>query len=72
MKEEINHQAEIEKKVNEGIVKLSREMGIPLIATNDAHYINKEDANTSTKEAEEFLNAIRKILSIALQRNNTD
>lgn len=29
---------------NEGIVKISRELGIPLIATNDSHYINKEDA----------------------------
>lgn len=45
MKEEIKRQAEIEKLVNENIVKLSRELGIPLIATNDAHYINKEDAN---------------------------
>lgn len=29
---------------NEGIVKISRELGIPLIATNDAHYLKKEDA----------------------------
>lgn len=27
-----------------GIIKLSRELGIPLVATNDAHYIKKEDA----------------------------
>ncbi|HSX48910.1 MAG TPA: DNA polymerase III subunit alpha [Candidatus Saccharimonadales bacterium] len=44
MKEELKRQSEIEKLVNENVVKLSREMGIPLIATNDAHYINKEDA----------------------------
>lgn len=31
-------------KVEEGVIKLSREMGIPLVATNDAHYIKKEDA----------------------------
>jgi DNA polymerase III subunit alpha len=45
MKAELKNQAETEIIVNEGIVKLSREMGIPLIATNDAHYINKEDAS---------------------------
>ncbi|MEK7550424.1 MAG: DNA polymerase III subunit alpha [Patescibacteria group bacterium] len=28
----------------DGIIKLSRELGIPLVATNDAHYIKKEDA----------------------------
>lgn len=33
-----------EKKWIDGIVKLSRELGIPLIATNDAHYIKPEDA----------------------------
>ncbi len=27
-----------------GIVKLSRDLGIPLVATNDAHYINQSDA----------------------------
>jgi len=31
-------------KANEGIIKISRELGIPLIAANDAHYIKKEDA----------------------------
>lgn len=30
--------------VNEQIIKLSKEMNIPLIATNDIHYINQEDA----------------------------
>lgn len=29
---------------NEGIIKISRELGIPLVATNDAHYLKKEDA----------------------------
>jgi DNA polymerase-3 subunit alpha len=33
-----------EDKWNEGILKLSREYGIPIIATNDAHYIKQEDA----------------------------
>jgi len=37
-------QAEAETKINEGVFKLSREFGIPIIATNDAHYIKREDA----------------------------
>ena len=32
------------KKYFDGTIKLSRELGIPLVATNDAHYIKKEDA----------------------------
>ncbi len=31
-------------KANEGIIKISRELGIPLIAANDAHYLKKTDA----------------------------
>lgn len=31
-------------KGEKGLIKLSRELGIPLIATNDSHYINKDDA----------------------------
>lgn len=30
--------------VRDGLVKLSNDTGIPLIATNDVHYVNKEDA----------------------------
>lgn len=33
-----------EQKINTGILKLSRDLGIPIVATNDAHYIKKEDA----------------------------
>jgi DNA polymerase-3 subunit alpha len=33
-----------EKKWNNGILKLSRELGVPIVATNDAHYIREEDA----------------------------
>lgn len=33
-----------QKIVNKGLIKLSKEFGIPLIATNDSHYANKEDA----------------------------
>lgn len=35
---------EHQKEVNEQIIKISRELGIPLVATNDSHYLNKEDA----------------------------
>ena len=37
-------QGDEETRMNEGIIKLSRDLGVPLIATNDAHYIKKEDA----------------------------
>ena len=30
--------------VNEGLKRLSRKTGIPLVATNDVHYIEKQDA----------------------------
>jgi DNA polymerase-3 subunit alpha len=35
--------ADIEK-INENLVQIARELDIPLVATNDVHYVNKEDA----------------------------
>jgi len=35
---------EIERKVNPNLLRLSRETGIPLVATNDAHYLSRDDA----------------------------
>ena len=35
---------EEEIRVNRGLRKLSKELGIKMVATNDVHYINKEDA----------------------------
>ncbi|PIP37938.1 MAG: DNA polymerase III subunit alpha, partial [Desulfobacterales bacterium CG23_combo_of_CG06-09_8_20_14_all_52_9] len=32
---------EEQKRVNQGLVQLSRELSIPLVATNDCHYLNK-------------------------------
>lgn len=32
-----------QKKVNEGLIKLSKEVDIPLAATNDCHYLMKDD-----------------------------
>lgn len=34
-----------QKLVNEKMILLSRDTGIPLIATNDIHYLSKDDAN---------------------------
>jgi DNA polymerase-3 subunit alpha len=33
-----------QKKVNQGLVKISKELGIPLVATNDVHYLDKDQA----------------------------
>ncbi|MBU1998995.1 MAG: DNA polymerase III subunit alpha, partial [Candidatus Omnitrophica bacterium] len=34
-----------QKKVNLGLIKISRELKIPLVATNDVHYLHKEQAS---------------------------
>ena len=39
-----DHGLEEQKRTNPMIIKLARELDIPLVATNDAHYIKKEDA----------------------------
>lgn len=39
-----DHGIEEQQSVNKALVKMSRETGIKLVATNDVHYINKEDA----------------------------
>ncbi len=41
-----NHGIPEQIVVNDGIVRLSKETGIPLVATNDVHYVNKEDSYT--------------------------
>ena len=33
-----------QKKANQGLIELGREIGIPLVATNDCHYLNREDS----------------------------
>ena len=35
---------EEERRINPDLVRLARETGIPLIATNDCHYLTQEDA----------------------------
>ncbi len=39
-----DHGIEAQRPVNQGILRLSRETGLPLVVTNDAHYLRKEDA----------------------------
>ncbi len=39
-----NHGIDRQKTVNEGLLALSRELDIPVVATNDAHYINSDDS----------------------------
>lgn len=45
---------EEEKEVNAKLIQLSKETGIPLVATNDVHYVNRED-----NEAHDVLLAIQ-------------
>ena len=39
-----DHGLEEQKRTNPLLVKIAKEMGVKVVATNDAHYINKEDA----------------------------
>jgi DNA polymerase-3 subunit alpha len=39
-----DHGLEEQKQINEMLIKMSRETGIPLVATNDVHYLKREDA----------------------------
>ena len=39
-----DHGIEEQRPVNQGVMRLSRETGLPLVITNDAHYLRKEDA----------------------------
>ena len=39
-----DHGIPAQRQVNAGLMRLHEETGIPLIATNDAHYLRKEDA----------------------------
>lgn len=39
-----DHGLDEQRIVKEGIIRLSRETGIPIVATNDVHYIEKKDS----------------------------
>lgn len=43
-----------QKRANEGLIELGRRLGLPLVATNDCHYLKQEDA-----EAHEVLLCIQ-------------
>ena len=39
-----DHGIEAQRPVNQGVLRIARETGLPLVVTNDAHYLRKEDA----------------------------
>ncbi|MFP3959500.1 MAG: DNA polymerase III subunit alpha, partial [Spirochaetaceae bacterium] len=41
----LDHGLPEQKTINEGLLRISGETGIPLVAANDVHYVNREDAN---------------------------
>ena len=48
-----NHGLEIQRKVNPKLIELARKLDVPMVVTNDIHYLNKEDA-----EAQDALRCI--------------
>ena len=40
----MDHDIEIERRVKDDLLKLSKELGLPLVATNDLHYTYADDA----------------------------
>ncbi len=54
------HGIEGQEDVNRALIRFSRELGIPLVATNDAHYISRSDAQ------------IQKLLSAVATGNTMD
>jgi DNA polymerase III subunit alpha len=40
-----NNGVEIQRRQMEGAVEVARQMGIPLVTTSDAHYVNQEDSD---------------------------
>ncbi len=39
-----DHGIEEQRPVNQGVMRIARETGLPMVVTNDAHYLRKEDA----------------------------
>jgi DNA polymerase-3 subunit alpha len=42
----MDHGLDIENRVRDGLLKLGRDLQIPFVATNDSHYVNREDATS--------------------------
>ncbi len=49
-----DHQLQEQKKTNPLLIQLARELGVGVVATNDVHYVNREDA-----EAQDVLMCIQ-------------
>ncbi|WP_037804240.1 DNA polymerase III subunit alpha [Streptomyces sp. NRRL F-5135] len=41
----MDHGLAIERQVRDGLLRLARELGLPLLATNDAHYVREDQAD---------------------------
>ena len=41
----MRHPTPEQEQINQGLILMSNELDIPLVATNDAHYVNREDAS---------------------------
>jgi DNA polymerase-3 subunit alpha len=39
-----DHSLPEQQEVNQGVLRIARETGLPLVVTNDAHYLRKEDS----------------------------
>src|SRR5918994_96866 len=42
----MDHGLDIERRVRDGLLRLSKDLAIPLLATNDSHYVMREDAKS--------------------------
>ncbi len=42
----MDHGLDIENRVRDGLLRLAKDLQIPLLATNDSHYVNREDAKS--------------------------
>jgi DNA polymerase-3 subunit alpha len=42
----MDHGLDIEKRVRDGLLRLGKDLQIPLLATNDSHYVLREDAKS--------------------------
>ncbi len=40
----MDHDLDIERRVRDGLLRLAKDLAIPVVATNDSHYVRQEDA----------------------------